>query len=302
MRPIDLEIDLLRCFVAVADRGGFTAAAEAIGRTQSAVSLKIRKLEEILGLRVFERTSRSLALTADGEVLLEYARRVLDLNDEAVQRLIGPDASGVLRLGVADYIAPRSLPLLLSRFNRHFPRIQVEVRTGLGMDLIPMLNRGELDLVICGREPGMSLGRLLYREPLVWVMGEGAVLPKGLAVPMAALPYQCSHRRAAAESLARAGMRQEIVYTSTSVAGVQAAVVAGLGFGVLPQSAVTPGMRVLTATDGFPPLPEAEMAVVGEESLTGTAGTAFVRFWEESLVPLIRQEGVEAAPRPLVQA
>lgn len=302
MRTIDLETDLLRCFVAVADRGGFTAAAEAIGRTQSAVSLKIRKLEETLGLRVFERTSRSLSLTSDGEVLLGYARRLLDLNDEAVQRLVGPDASGTLRLGVADYIAPRSLPLLLSRFSRHFPRIHVEVRTGLGMDLIPMLNRGELDLVICGREPGMSLGRLLYREPLVWVSGEGATLPKGPAVPMAALPFHCSHRRAAADVLARAGLRQEIVYTSSSVAGVQAAVVAGLGIGVLPQSAVLPGMRLLTAEEGFPDLPEAEMAVVGEEKLTGTAGAAFVRFWEESLVPLIRQDGAEVTPRPLVQA
>lgn len=302
MRPIDLEIDLLRCFLAVADRGGFTAAADAIGRTQSAVSLKIRKLEEILGLRVFERTSRSLALTSDGEVLLGYARRLLDLNDEAVQRLVGPDASGTVRLGVADYIAPRSLPQLLSRFNRHFPRIHVEVRTGLGMDLVPMLDRGELDLVICGREPGMSLGRLLYREPLVWVSGESGAIPKGPAIPMAALPFHCSHRRVAADVLARAGMRQEIVYTSSSVAGVQAAVLAGLGIGVLPQSAVLPGMRRLLVEDGFPTLPEAEMAVVGEDKLTGTAGGVFVRFWEESLVPLIRQEGGEMTPHPLVHA
>ena len=302
MRAIDLEIDLLRCFVAVADRGGFTAAADAIGRTQSAVSVKIRKLEDLLGLKVFERTSRSLALTPDGEILLGYARRLLDLNDEAVQRLIGPDASGTLRLGIADYIAPRSLPVLLSRFNRNFPRIHVEVRTGLGMDMLPMLERGELDLVICGREPAQSMGRLLYREPLVWVIGESSPTPPGPAVAMAALPYYCSHRRAAAESLARAGMHQDIIYTSTSVAGVQAAVIAGLGVGVLPQSAVMPGMRILGEAEGFPSLPEAEMAVVGEDRLTGTAGAAFVSFWEETLVPLIRQEGAESAPRPLAHA
>lgn len=298
MRAIDLEIDLLRCFVAVNDRGGFTAAAEAIGRTQSAVSVKIRKLEDQLGLKIFERTSRSLALTADGEILLGYARRLLDLNDEAVQRLIGPDASGPLRLGIADYIAPRSLPVLLSRFNRSFPRIHVEVRTGLGMDLLPMLERGELDLVICGREPAQWKGRLLYREPLVWVIGEASPTPLGPSIPMAALPHYCSHRRAAAASLASAGMQQDIIYTSTSVAGVQAAVIAGLGVGVLPYSAVMPGMRILGDAEGFPPLPEAEMAVVGEDQLTGTAGAAFVAFWEESFVPLIRQEGAEAAPRP----
>ncbi len=296
MRAIDLEIDLLRCFVAVADRGGFTAAAEAIGRTQSAVSVKIRKLEALLGVKVFERTSRSLALTADGETLLGYARRLLDLNDETVHRLIGPDASGTLRLGIADYIAPRSLPALLSRFNRHFPRIHVEVRTGLGMDMLPMLARGELDLVICGREAGQPLGRLLYREPLVWVIGDTAPTPPGPTVPMAALPPHCSHRRAAIDRLDRAGMSQEIIYTSTSVAGVQAAVIAGLGVGVLPQSAVMPGMRVLGPSDGFPPLPEAEMAVVGEDRLTGAAGTAFVTFWEDTLVPLIRQEGAEIHP------
>src|SRR5262245_13320315 len=118
MRYPDLEIDLLRAFVAVAESGGFTAAAEVVGRSQSAVSQKIQRLEDLLGRRLFERTSRTLSLTKDGEQLLISARRILELNDTAVRSMIEPTTVGTLRLGVTEDFIPRQLPGLLARFKR----------------------------------------------------------------------------------------------------------------------------------------------------------------------------------------
>jgi len=127
MRIPDLDLDLLRCFVTVAEAGGFTAAGQALGLTQSAISLKVKRLEDILGRRVFERTSRSIALTREGETLLAYARRMLALNDEAVRRMVAPPMAGRLRLGVADHFIPRNLAPVLARFARVYPELRLEV-------------------------------------------------------------------------------------------------------------------------------------------------------------------------------
>ena len=129
MRIPDLDLDLLRCFVAVAEQGGFTSAGGALGLTQSAVSLKVKRLEEVLGRRVLERSSRAVALTRDGEALLGYARRMLALNDEAVRRLVAPAVAGRLRLGVADHFVPRTLAPLLARFARSSPEVRLEVES-----------------------------------------------------------------------------------------------------------------------------------------------------------------------------
>jgi len=164
MPRIDLDSDLLRCFVAVADARGFTAAGELIGLTQSGISVRIRNLEERLGRRLFERTSRQVSLTEDGEVLLSYARRMVDLNDEAIGRLTGGETQGRLRVGLADYVTPRLVPQLLGRFNRLHPGVTMEMRTGLSMDLLPGYEAGELDVVIAGRGMVFKDGGLLYRD------------------------------------------------------------------------------------------------------------------------------------------
>src|SRR5919197_3127109 len=127
MPRIDLDSDLLRCFVAVADTRGFTAAGALIGLSQSGISVRIRNLEERLGRRLLERTSRSVALTEAGELFLGYARRMIDLNDEAVGRVRGPSAEGRLRLGIADYALPRLLPSLLGRFARLHSGVKMQL-------------------------------------------------------------------------------------------------------------------------------------------------------------------------------
>ena len=128
MAHIDVDIDMLRCFVEVAQTGSFTKAGKNIGLTQSGVSVKIRRLEERLSTQTFNRTSKSLSLTLEGEILLDYARRILALHDEAVSRLTKPRACGKLRIGLIDYFLPELLPNLLSRFRKQYPNIHLEIQ------------------------------------------------------------------------------------------------------------------------------------------------------------------------------
>ena len=169
MRIPDLDLDLLRGFVAVAERGGFTAAGQALGLTQSAVSLKVKRLEDLVQRRVFDRTSRSISLTRDGETLLAYARRILALNDEAVRRLVAPPVAGRFRLGVADHFVPRNLAPLLARFARTWPEVRLEVEVGRSHELRAAQEKGALDLVLGKRRDGETAGRPIWTEGVVWV-------------------------------------------------------------------------------------------------------------------------------------
>lgn len=283
MARIDLDSDLLRCFVAVADTRGFTAAGELIGLTQSGISVRIRNLEERLGRRLLERTSRSVSLTEAGELFLGYARRMIDLNDEAVGRLAGGLTEGRLRLGLADYVTPRLVPHLLGRFNRLHPRVTMEMRTGLSMDLLPGYERGELDVVVAGRGMVFKDGGLLYRDPLVWVAAPGFQLRFDRPIPLATLPSHCTHRGISLQALDHARITREIVYISSSTAGLHAAVLGGLGIAMIPKSSVTPELRCLGQEQGLPALPDFEIAIfVREESPTPSC-RAFVAFISEEL-------------------
>lgn len=261
MRAPDLDLDLLRCFVQVAERGGFTPGATALGLTQSAVSLKVKRLEDLLGRRVFERTSRSVALTRDGETLLAYARRMLALNDEAVRRLVAPPVAGHLRLGVADHFVPRNLAPILARFAADYPEVRLEVEVGRSHELRAAQERGALDLVLGKRRDGETAGTILWTEPIIWVAAPGWEAPAGRPLPVAMLPQGCMFRDRALAALARAGLGFEVVYTSASLLGVAAAAQAGLAATVLGRSGLPPGLRELP---GLPPLGVAEMALFGD--------------------------------------
>lgn len=291
----DLDIDALRAFVTVAETGGFTAAADRLGRTQSAISVKIRKLEDVLGRRVFDRTSRSLAITQDGELLLGYARRLLDLNDETVRRFAEPAAEGELRLGVADYFLSDHLPRVLGQFARIYPRLRIDVRVGLCGELVAGLESGELDLVISRRDAGETRGRAIWREPLRWVAAPTLDLAADAPLPFCALPAPCVFRNRGLAALGEAGRAWRVVYTSTSVMGVQAAVRAGLGIAVLSDSTVPEGVRRLGAEDGLPDLGEVEMAIFGENSRNRRLAEPLVGFILDSLSAL-------RSPRPALVA
>lgn len=288
MRYPDLDLDLLRCFATVAERSGFTAAGQALGLTQSAVSLKIKRLEDLLQKRLLERTSRRLALTADGEVLLAYARRLLGLNDEAVRRLIAPPVHGHLKLGVADHFVPQHLAPILARFARTYPDVELEVEVGRSHELRAACAAGKLDLVIGKRRDGETAGVAIWTETLAWVGArDGGSLRRGrnAPLPLAMLPAGCMFRDRALSTLARANIPHEIVYTSASLLGVIAAAEAGFAVTVLGRSTLTPR---LAERDDLPRLGTAEMAIFGDASGRSALVEPLIGFIRDSLAARLR--------------
>lgn len=251
MHPANLDIDLLRSFAAVADTGSFTAAAELVARTQSAVSVQIRRLEDIVGKRVFERTSRSLALTAEGETLLGFARRMLELNDESLRRMTEPPVAGALRLGITEYFVPSELPRILARFAAAYPEVQLEVRMGLSRDLREAVAEKQLDAALVRLAPRERAGAI-WSEPQLWVAREDFEPGRHAQLPLALLPAPCVLREHALDAMKRLKQPVKIAFTGSSMASVQAAVAAGLGVSILPRSSLLPGMQVLAAGRRYP--------------------------------------------------
>jgi DNA-binding transcriptional LysR family regulator len=259
--PFDL--DLLRTFAAIADNGGFTRAAERVGRTQSTVSLQIKKLEDGLGKRVFEREpGRELRLTPDGEILLTYARQILRLGDEARSRLMEPDVAGTVRLGTPEDFATAHLPEVLARFARAHPLVALEVNCDFTVNLLDGFSKGQYDLVLFKREPqGRSGGIGVWRELLVWAASPRLALAGDGPLPLVLAPMPDVYRKRALASLDAAGRAWRVVYTSPSLAGLQAAVRAGLGVTVLPREMVPPGLILLGEEHGLPSLPDTEIVL-----------------------------------------
>lgn len=286
MIPATLDIDMLRCFLAVAQYGGFTRAGEEIGLTQSGVSIKIKRLEERLETAVFQRTSKSLALTPAGEILKGYAQRILKTHDEVVQRLSAPGKTGSLKVGMADYFIPNILPSLLSRFRQHYPNIHIQITAGLGSTLIPLFDLGKLDLVVAGLTEHPNVERRIVKDPLIWVTGKGHSLSEGEPIPLVLLPSPCGFRNIAIETLETAGIPWEIVFTGTSVTSIQAAVQAGLGISILPTGALTSFLQRLPISTGLPELPIHTLAVFTDKNVENHAKNIFIDYLELELTKL----------------
>jgi len=256
-----LDFELLRAFVAVADCGGFHRAAERLNLTQSTISQQVKRLERETKRALFRRTTRSVVLTDDGEMLLGDARRLLQLEEAARDRLAAPRLSGMVRLGVVEEVAGGSLPSALGRFAALHPGVKLEVQIGVSAELIEQLNRGRLDVVFAKRPLGTSRGRLVWREPLVWVAAETFDLVPGTTLPLALYREKSVSREAALAALDNGEWSWEIVYTSPSLTGVRAAALAGLAITPLPASAVMAGLRVVGVEEGLPRLPDLEFAI-----------------------------------------
>jgi len=256
-----MEFQLLRSFVAVAECGGFHRAAEQLNLTQSTVSQQIKRLELEIKRSLFRRTTRSVVLTDDGEMLLGDARRLLQLEEAARQRLAAPRLSGTVRLGVVEEIAGGSLPSALGRFAALHPGVKLEVQIAVSAELLEELDAGRLDVVFAKRPLGTSKGRLVWREPLVWAAADTFDLIPGAALPLALYRERSVSREAALAALQDSELTWEIVYTSPSLTGVRAAALAGLAITPLPASAVVAGLRILDAEEGLPRLPDLEFAI-----------------------------------------
>ena len=256
-----MEFELLPSFVAVAECGGFHRAAEQLNLTQSTVSQQIKRLELETKRSLFRRTTRSVVLTDDGEMLLGDARRLLQLEEAARQRLAAPRLSGTVRLGVVEEIAGGSLPSALGRFAALHPGVKLEVQIAVSAELLEELDAGRLDVVFAKRPLGTSKGRLVWREPLVWAAADTFDLIPGAALPLALYRERSVSREAALAALQDSELTWEIVYTSPSLTGVRAAALAGLAITPLPASAVIAGLRILDAGEGLPHLPDLEFAI-----------------------------------------
>lgn len=270
-----LDLDLLRSFVAIVELGGFTRAAERLGRTQSTISLQIKRLEETVGKRLLERDSRQIALTPEGERLLGYARRILQLTEEAREAVSEPEVEGRVRLGTPEDFATHRLPRVLADFARSHPRVALEVHCQLTVLLNEGFERGDFDLVLVKRDPeGPGAGERVWREPLVWTGGTGfdyAQRAGATNLPLVLSPQPCVYRKRALSALDATARPWRIAYTSTSLAGTLAAVEAGLGMTVLPKDMVPAGLRVLGDEAGLPDLADTEIALLRAPRLSPAA-------------------------------
>ena len=259
----DLDIALLRTFVALVDTGSLTLAGRLVGRTQPAITHQIRRLEESLGRRLFDSNRRKLTLTLDGEVLLEFARSILRLNDEARDRFLATDIAGHVTLGTPDLYASYILPEVLENFSRAHPNVEIELRCTRSVHLHSALERNELEIALMTNQPEFRKGELVRSEPLVWVAGTVGSPELRKPLPLAVLPQGSVYRQIALEALGSAGLQWSIRSVCDSIAGLQAAVFAGLAVSVFPHCAIGAGtnVRCLDEAQGMPKLPPIELVM-----------------------------------------
>lgn len=255
------DLDLLRALLAVADCGSFTAAAARLHSTQSTVSQKVRRLEEMAGHPLLVRGKREVRPTDQGEKLLAYARRMLALNDEMLDALAGA-AAVTLRLGVPeDFVAGRTTRLLAG-FNRKHPQVKLEVTTGLSRDLAHAYDHGELDLVLVKQRRNSREAVARWPEKLVWIDSARHPAIDLDPLPLVTFPPRGLYRDEMIKVVEAQGREWRISFTSSSLFGVQAAVAGGLGISLLPARAATSEHRVLTRRQGLPPIESMDIAML----------------------------------------
>lgn len=279
-----LDLELLKTLVGVVDEGSFTRAASRVQRTQSTVSQQVRKLEQSVGkmLLLRDRAGGNVSATEDGELMLAYARRLLAIAGEAEHVLSAPRTARVIRLGVPEDFDVSRLTVLLAEFAAHHAEVRLETSSGMSTDLRAGLAAGELDLALVKREPGDGPCLAAWPERLVWVGGHARNRGEEV-VPLVLFPQGCVYRKRMIYALESAGRPWHIAYHSHSLAGVQAAVAAGLGVSLLPISACLDTHVELAAADGFADVPPTELAIVGDPRGLGSSGQALLSALKQAI-------------------
>jgi DNA-binding transcriptional LysR family regulator len=260
MGRINLDMDVLRTLVSAQQLGSFSRAASHVGRSQSAVSQQIRKLEEQVGEALFRKQRRQMVLTDAGEVVLAYARRILDLNDEAVAAIRGRAIEGLVRFGLPADFAETWLPAALGTFKRTHPAVRIEAVVDRNRRLLELLDKGELDLVLAIGSGARSDAEVLAMLPLAWIgtASSQAAWTPGESVPLAVYEAPCFFRQRALAALDKAGMPWRIAFTSPSLHGLWAAVEAGLGITLRTAVGLPGTLRIL---DGLPAIADPALPV-----------------------------------------
>jgi DNA-binding transcriptional LysR family regulator len=253
MNDDPLDIDAVRAFVRIAEFGSFTHAADSMRITQSAVSLKLKRLEKRLGARLVERTPRHVQLSADGVAFLEQARGLLDAHDRALSLCVGERQR--LAIGISDHVAGPELPALIARMNAQVPHVLIEIRIASSVDLLQRFDRRELDAAIVRLDTGRNDGEVLTDEPFGWFAAPGWQHRAGEPLPLATMAEPCGVRAMAEQALDVAGIPWREVFIGGGVAAVAAAVMAGLGVAALAPRMLPFGAEEVGGRLRLPELP-----------------------------------------------
>jgi len=278
----NIPIDLLRALVTVVDLKGYTKAGKQLGRTQPAISLQLKRLQDGLGVPLFEKGDGAIRLTEHGELVANYARRMLALNDELLLRLSPRQAKGKLRIGLPNDYADHFLPRFLASLDQTGREMAFDVHCDVSVNLLAALRDDQFDIVIAMTADGPDEGAFMtWREPVTWVGRPGSRQPSDETIRLVAYPEGCQYRRAMMTALQREGRAFEIVYTSPSLSSIEAAVTSGFGITALAARVVP---RTLSPIRALPRLPSLTDVVVGvymrEERADRNLRTIAARFAE----------------------
>jgi DNA-binding transcriptional LysR family regulator len=279
----NLPVDVLRTFVSVAELGGFTQAGLSVGRSQPAVSLQIKKLEDGLGVSVFHRQGHSLELSTQGSLLYSYAKQMLALNDEALLSLNPPEVAGKLRFGIPSEFATTLLPKLVGRFTKHYPGVALEVISDLSKNLVASDRRSDFDLILALQDQPIATDKgLVHTDDLVWVASKQWRAVEG-ELPLVAAPEPCIYRARALQVLKKEGRPWRIIYTNSDLTGLQAAIEEGLGVTVLARSVVPPSLKIVGKAEGLMPLGKIGISLLYDRRKNNEAVARLVEYVSASL-------------------
>lgn len=279
----NLDVDHLKTFLAIAETGNFTKAADEVNKTQSAVSMQMKRLEEMLGRPLFVKDGRGIRFTADGDRMVEYARRIVTLSDEAVSTFLRPGLTGMVRFGTPDDYAELFLPEILARFSRTHPLVMVDVECVTSSVLKDRIKSGELDLAIVSTGGKSPSGEVLRSEPLVWVTSARHNTHMISPLPLALANLGCTWRTLAEDGLKKMNREYRVAYASTNSAATNAAILRGLAVGPIPEMCLRPGMRILREDEGFPALGNFEIGMLQKAGRAGPAIEALAKHVKEGL-------------------
>lgn len=282
----NLDVDLLKTFLAIADNGSFTRAAEEVHKTQSAVSMQMKRLEELVGTPLFAKDGRMSRFTQDGERLVDYARRIVAINDEAIYAFAKPDLTGTIKFGTPDDYAERFLPEILARFARTHPMVTVDVECLGSGQLFERCKRGEMDLALVTHGCDILTQEPVRREKLVWVTSTRHCAHMAEVLPLAVSHAGCGWRSMVLRALDGQQKKFRVAYSTPNSNAVNAAVLQGLAVGAIPELCLRPGMRILTEKDGFPSLGTFDIGLVRKPGKANKAIEALARHVTESLSTL----------------
>ncbi len=287
LRP-NLEIDVLRTFVTGVELGSFAQAAARLGRSPAAVSAQLRKLESQLEQPLFRKAGRKLALTDAGELLLGYARRLLELNDEAVTRVRSTTIEGWVRVGLPHDFAENGLPAVLARFARSHDKVRIEARAERNSELIKRVAAGQLDFALVWQDERVTRYLDKVAElPLVWVGQPGYVRSSKTVLPLAAFDAPCMFRAAATSALDKIGQPWHLSFTTPSLAGLWAAVDSGLGLAVRTPIGVPRHLAVLGKAEKLPALPTVSLVFIGQPEAQSPAVQLLQDILRETVVGVV---------------